>query len=257
MMTEDKRSELLIDYLDGNLNTEQVAMVEQQLAADATWRTEYEELKAGMTLLEADQLLVPDTFIKQEFETRLAEHDQQEMPQIGQRSWQPWQIAASVALLAACIFGGAYYVRDQQRNEEIARLRAEMDTTKQLILGALDDQTSASKRLQGVNVALDSRDMDSDIIKALIHTMNHDANTNVRLAAVEALSQFSDRQTVRKALIDALNTQADVAVQVALINLMVQMEEKSAIKELQQMIDDQETNETVKDEAHMAVFKLS
>ena len=180
-----------------------------------------------------------------------------QMPKIGQKSWSAWQIAASVSLIAACMFGGMYLVLDHQQQAEIAALREEVDTAKQLVLSSLDDQTSASRRLQGVNVALDSRQMDSDILKALIHTMNHDDNSNVRLAAVEALSRFSDRKQVRKALIHSLSTQDDVMVQVALINLMVQMEEKSAVKDLQQIIEKEETNETVKNEAHMALFKLS
>ena len=87
--------------------------------------------------------------------------------------------------------------------------------------------------------------------------MNDDESVNVRLAAVQALAKFSDEPGVTAALIHALEHQKEPLVQIALINLMVELKEKEAIEELEQIITDEESIETVKNEAHMALFKLS
>ena len=92
---------------------------------------------------------------------------------------------------------------------------------------------------------------------ALIETMNTDDNANVRLAAVDALSEFADEDKVRKALINGLATQDKAVVQIALINLMVRLKENRAIEPLKKIIEDDNSIEVVKDEAHFGVFKLS
>ncbi len=87
--------------------------------------------------------------------------------------------------------------------------------------------------------------------------MNEDPNTNVRLAALDALSKFHTEPQVRKVLLDALSTQKDPMVQIALIQLMVKMKEKSVVNDLKKIVDDSETMKAVKDEAYSGILILS
>jgi len=94
-------------------------------------------------------------------------------------------------------------------------------------------------------------------VNALAKRMNEDPNTNVRLAALDALSKFHTEPQVRKVLLDALSTQKDPMVQIALIQLMVQMKEKSVVNDLKKIVEDSESMKAVKDEAYSGILILS
>ena len=129
--------------------------------------------------------------------------------------------------------------------------------TKAMMIALLENQQSASQRLQGVNVALTINNADDEVVKALAKRMNEDPNTNVRLAAMEALSKFHTEPLVRKVLLDALSSQKDPVVQIALIQLMVKMKEKSVVDDLKKIVEDNETMKAVKDEAYSGILELS
>ena len=93
-------------------------------------------------------------------------------------------------------------------------------------------------------------------VKVLVKTMNEDPNTNVRMAALEALSKFHSDTDVRKALIHSLSIQKDPVVQIALIQMMVVMKEKSVVKDLERM-SKEATMKAVKDEALAGIMRLS
>jgi HEAT repeat protein len=125
-----------------------------------------------------------------------------------------------------------------------------------MMMAMMDNNQSASQRIQGVNVALTIK-ADDEVVKALAKRMNEDANTNVRLAALDALSKFHQEPGVRRILIDALSTQKDPMVQIALIQLMVKMKETGIVNDLKRIVDDEESMKAVKDEAYSGLLKLS
>jgi len=121
----------------------------------------------------------------------------------------------------------------------------------------MDNDQSASQRMNGVTVAYKLEKADDEIVNVLVKTMNEDTNTNVRLAALEALGKFQTEPTVRKALIASLSTQKDPMVQIALIQLLVKMKEKGVMKDLERMTKDKTIMRAVKDEAYSGILKLS
>src|SRR5690606_24528787 len=98
---------------------------------------------------------------------------------------------------------------------------------------------------------------DDDVVEALIKRMNEDPNTNVRLAALDALSKFHDEPQVRKALVEGLSSQKDPVVQIALIQLMVKIKEKGIVTDLKRIVDDEQSMKAVKDEAYSGLLELS
>ena len=258
-MEKHSIEELMIDYIDGRLSGELSAVVQEYINSSAAHQKEFEELKMSMAILQNDVELEPESTLRLEFEKAL--HDQIQN-QSGSKvrhmaGFRPVQIAASVALLITGALAGMWLMKNNNKNDEIAAMRQEVEATRQLVIQSLANNSSASTRLRGVNASFEMSQVDADIVNALINTMNNDENTNVRLAAVQALANFAGEPPVRKALIEALHTQTDPVVQIALINMMVQLREKEAVKGLKQIITDEETMDAVKDEAHMAVFKLS
>ncbi len=256
--------ELMIDYLEGNLTGELNSFVANHIKKSEKWTSEYEKLKEVMVLMENSEVLTPPPSLKAGFEEMLAkeinkpdvvESRPASAKTIYWHSPRMWmQIAASVTLVIIGVFVGNK-LTSTANQKEIMALREEMEITKFLVLSSLQNQ-SASSRIYAVNATYQLSTMDDDIVNALISTMDTDENANVRLAAIDALSQFSNDEKVRAALIHSLTTQDKPVVQIALINLMVQLKETRAINALQQIIDDESLINVVRDEASYGIYRL-
>jgi hypothetical protein len=169
-----------------------------------------------------------------------------------------YRAAAAVALVAIAGVVGFLINQQRQHAAELAKVREEMLVAKKAMMAQLNNQNSASQRLLGATVAFNDIALaDADIIKALIRTMNEDENSNVRLAAMEALAKFNDQPHVRKALIASLGMQKDPVVQIALIRLLVDMRTLGLKKQLEEITTDDSLLPAVKDEAHAGLLKLS
>lgn len=254
----EKLESMIIDYIDGKLNTIDRQSVERQLMQNADAYRVYEQLKEVIGLMDRSEQLIPSSNLGKNFQKALAEEAKPKKVVLMHTAW--YRAAAAVALL---IVGGGigYFISTQMtREKEMLALKKEMEITRQLVLSQLSDDQSASMRLTGVKAAYESvagNKPDDAIVDALIVTMNGDDNSNVRLAAIEALSHFVHEPKVKSALIGSLTSQTDPIVQITLIQLMVQLKELEAIKSLQQIIDREESLPAVKDEAHAGIFKLS
>jgi HEAT repeats len=167
------------------------------------------------------------------------------------------RIAAGFIFLLVSVGIGYWINKNNEQQKEIARLREEMDSTKRMMMAMMTNPQSASQRMLGVAASYQLEKADDEIVNALLKAMNEDPNTNVRLAALDALSKFHQQEHVRMALISALAKQKDPVVQISLIRLMVEMKEKSVIKELDRITKDKEMIKAVKDEAYSGLLKLS
>jgi hypothetical protein len=257
-MEKDKLESMLIDYIDGRLHEADKQIIEQELVRNADAYKLYEQLKELVRVMDRPTELEPGKEVKQSFEQFL----QQEIAhQTKARSvvFQPmfYRIAAAVSLLILVGVVGFWIYKDRQHEHELAAIRKEVEATKQMMLAMMNNEHSASQRITGVSVAYQMEKADDEIVQVLVKTMNEDPNTNVRMAALEALSKFHTVPSVRKALIQSLSVQKDPVVQIALIQLMVMMKEKGIVKDLERMTKDRSTMKAVKDEAYSGIMKLS
>ncbi len=171
-----------------------------------------------------------------------------------------WQIAAAAALLAVGL-GTGYVVRGNgpfsgQAPKEVAQLREEVASMRQLVALSLMQQQSASERLRGVSWAYQAEPSDREILEALVAAVNHDTNVNVRLAAVDALRRFSASPETRRAVLEALPSETTPLVQVALIDLLVDFKERDATGVLKTLAANQDVNDGVRQQAEWALEKL-
>jgi hypothetical protein len=254
----EKLESLIIDYIDNKLNSVDKEKIEQELMRNAEAYKLYEQLKEVMQVMARAARLEPSNKLKTSFEAMLnAEVVSLKKTKTVFFTPALYRAAAAVALLILGVSIAYWVNRYNVQQREIAELQQQMKATKDLMMLMLGNEQSASKRMQGVNVAYGIAKADNEIVNALVKTMNSDPNSNVRLAALEALGKFIDDPTVRKALIESLPRQEDPIVQISLIQLMVKMKEKSVLKELQRIVDDAETMNAVKDEAYSGIMKLS
>jgi hypothetical protein len=260
MMDKEKLEALLIDYIDGKLGEDERRMVVQNyLLRDQDSYKLYEQLKEVMHAMHKASLLEPTAKLRSSFDNVLqSEIAQNRRGRTVYFNPMFYRAAAAVALIAVAGMVGFWINQQRQHAAELARVKEEVLVTKNAMMALLNNQNSASQRLMGATVAFnDIAHADADIIKALIRTMNDDENSNVRLAAIEALVKFNDQPHVRQALIAALGTQKDPVVQIALIRLLVDMRAPGLKKQLENITTDDELLPAVKDEAHAGLLKLS
>lgn|GEM_PF-329077 len=264
-MEKEKLESLLIDYIDGNLNDADRAMVEKELQDESTAKL-YNQLKEVMDLMANSKVKVPGVSLKQNFEKALqAEISKSNQWSVSTQTtgkqvfFQPWvlRVAAAIVLVIVGVVIGNKISDNRQHELELAKLKEEVENNKRIMLSMLENHQSASQRVMGATVAYELPKADDEIVTVLARTMNEDPNTNVRLAALEALGKFYQQEHVRKTLITSLSTQKDPVVQIALIRLLVQMKEKQIVNELEKITHDGQVMKAVKDEAHSGILKLS
>ena len=127
----------------------------------------------------------------------------------------------------------------------------------QLVTLSLLQQQSASERIRGLSWSQRVSQPEPQVLSALLQVLDYDPNANVRLAAVDALQQFSDQPMVRQGLVQAVTRQSSPLVQIALIDLLVQIQEKRSVDTFKRMIADENLNDAVKQRAERALKQLS
>src|SRR5579864_7638608 len=142
-----------------------------------------------------------------------------------------WQMAAAAALLAVGL-GAGYVVRGNgQPPAEVSQLREEVAGMRQLVALSLMQQQSANERLKGVSWSYQVEPSDTEVLNALVTTVNHDPNVNVRLAAVDALRPFTGSPATHvaasNAVVQALPKETAPIVQVALIDFLAELKERN------------------------------
>ena len=265
-LDDDKMKELILDYIDGNLTGELKEYVANLIEKNEKAKTEFEEMKMISGLMANSRELKPNPGMKEEFLQMIAEEKnpgvQKEEIQLEakvvpiQTFWTVKNLLKIAAAGAILVVG--YFIGVQDRNgsdSELVQIRKEMQQMKELMMASLQEE-SASQRMKGVNASFQLHHADEEVLGVLIKTLNTDPNANVRLASANALNLFSENKTVRDALIKALENEKEPVVQITLINIIVELGDKNAIEPLQKLVDDATTLETVKDEAHMGLFKL-
>ena len=169
-------------------------------------------------------------------------------------SWQsqPWlQFAGAAALLVLGVALGRFVVStpSQQPTSEIALLREELRDTRQMVTLSLLQQQSASERLKGVTTSSQLEQPSTEVVSALLETLKRDPNVNVRLASVDALRRFGNRDAVRKSVVEALPEQESPLVQIAMVDFILESAGPEAKTVLQRLVEDMMLNQAVRDRA--------
>ncbi len=257
-MERERLESMIIEYIDGTLEEKDRILVEAEIAKNPEAGILYNQLKEVMLKMNDTTQLVPGEPLKKSFEHFLLQEIEKKsegksitmVPMF-------YRIAAGIIILMV-VGVTAYWIRkDLQNQARIAEMEKVLEDNKRVMMALLDNEYSASQRMQGVSVAYEMSKPDDEIVSILVRTLNSDPNTNVRLAALDALSKFSSENEVRKSLIESLSTQKDPIIQIALIQQLVKMKEKTVVKQLERMTKDSKTMKAVKDEAYSGIFKLS
>jgi HEAT repeat protein len=179
----------------------------------------------------------------------------------GRWNFHPAQAAGlALAVFLLGIFVG--HAADASRgSREVAQLRGEVQNMREMVALSLMERQSAGARLEGVSYGSRIDQPDRQVSSALLTALNHDANVNVRLSAVDALEKFArvgrqEAPSIRIALVDSIATQESPLVQIALIDTLVQIRDRDATPELKRVASDPQSNANVRQRAEWGIQKL-
>ena len=115
---------------------------------------------------------------------------------------------------------------------------------------ALKDSSSASTRLLAILEIEKTNKVNKNTLDMLAQTLNHDGNTNVRLAALGVLQKYSTDKHASSLLISSLNRQDDPIVQLGLVSFLGKMKRPEIGEKLYVLANNPETFAAVRDEAY-------
>jgi hypothetical protein len=264
-MTSEEFRQLIPEYLSGRMRPAETRLFEEQLSTDAELQIETEELRMTWQGLGMIPLPQPSSAMRARFYQRLndIQSGRSRPVQGGFAWWKPGlpglvrQITIVLALFCLGMYAGRITAGGGRASStEAAQLQSQIQGLRQTVALSLLDRQSAAARLEGVSWGNQVDHPDRDLLSAMIATLQHDPNTNVRLAALDALEKFSNEQPVRQAMVNALPTQDSPLVQIALIDALVHMREKAAAGEFKKLSKETDTNSAVRQRAQWALKTL-
>lgn len=266
-MMDEKYMPLAVDYIEGKLSLEEEAELQGYIAAGLIDKQELQELASLYGKLPEHTFEVPTERMRNRFYATLAEEQQKAAkPGVWQQmgSWwkrflysiQSGQLAFGILLLLIGV-GLGYWLRPSENHEnQLIQLTNDVQQMRELMIISMLEQSSPTERLRAVNMGYDLPEADAKVINALLHTLNHDTNVNVRLAAVEALRQHAGQPMVRQGLIEAIEKQESAIVQIALADLMVDLQEKEAVEPIKKLLRQESMDETVRQKLEESIHTL-
>lgn len=265
-----KIKSFFIEYINGGLNSEDTRIVDAHLSSCETCRTEVEKMKSILFKLDDIPLEEPSPNLKKNINNMIDSYNLG-MNKISGEPWiekvskwiETWwpkrpliQFATTVSVLIIGLITGLTIDDRSDSKNEINQLRSDVNNIKQVVMNSLLNQSSVSDRINGLTMSSQLKNVDPQFFSILLMLLNTDSNVNVRLAAVNALSNFAEYEYVRHELIKSLSLQSSPLVQISLIDLLATIKEYTSSSTLIEIINDPNTNKHVKERAESALKQL-
>ena len=259
--------ELIIEYIEGSLNSEDTRRVEEHLASCENCLKEVGHMKSVWAKLDNMEMKEPSDNLKKNFKNMidsysLGMNNNSSLPwheTISKwlESWWPkrplMQFATTVVVLIIGLLTGLGINQRAESKKEIVQLKTDMNQIRQVMMNSLLNQSSATDRINGLTMSGRLKGADNEFFSVLLLILNSDSNINVRLAAVNALANFADNQYVRHELVKSLSLQSSPLVQISLIDLLASIGESGSSSTLIGIINNPDINTHVKERARKAL----
>ena len=155
-----------------------------------------------------------------------------------------WQLLATAAALVVGLLAGARLAPSP--NREIRSLRDELRSMQQTISVSLLQHQSASERLRGIDLSTRGG-LDDAVIEALLDTVRHDTNVNVRLAAIDALAPVVARPPVSRELLAMLRGHDATLVRAGVAEVLLRGRVEGAEQAVNEFLGEGQTNGPARD----------
>ncbi len=163
-----------------------------------------------------------------------------------------WLKVAAIVVFALGTFTAGYFTGFGRNSNNM--MQAELSTLKQEVLLANLTQLSGPQKIQAVYKTKTLKQPQRNIINALVNTMNTDNNVNVRLAAINALSELMDQnESIKTELINSLSIQDNPLLQISLIQVLTEAGVTEAREKIEAISGNENTDKNVKEYANSMI----
>lgn len=235
----------LPEYIDRKLDETTYEAIRSHLEGCDSCRQLHSELSSFLTYMDAFPQPEAPEGMKEEFMELAAA---QRIPEQHKTLVIPmWMKVAAMVVLFFATYQVGYRVGSGKGEIASNQLATQLHEQKQeVLLASLRDYTGPQK-IEAVYNISKSGHASNDLINALVYTMNSDKNVNVRLAAINALSEMMDKnERVKTELIRSLTVQENSLLQISLIQVLTESGVKEAKDEIESMTNSETTDESVK-----------
>ncbi len=261
-MERTQFEELITDYITGNCSEQQIQEFELFLKNNPKAHQEVEEMSLFLTSF--DEEVEATSAMDMKFYAMLNAAEKKDnnvslldkLVSIFQAKFTK-QLTYTLAILTVGFFvGNTFNFKTNTDRQTLDLAQNETENVRSQLVLTLLDQPSANKRLQAVNEASKLGAVTKTITSALFSTLNSDTNVNVRLSAIEALSNYTDISEVREGLIASIIHQKSPMVQIALADLMVKLQEKKSVNSFKKLIEEKDVNESAKQKMQESIQQI-
>lgn len=258
-MTCPKAELLLTDYLDGLLQADDKVLLEQHLKNCVHCRKELETYRRLLADIQKDEPQKPGFALQEQFDKMLLnEINQRTKPPASSTPTGPpassknkimfYKVAAGILLVITGFLAGMLVTRHRNIGSRSGGWQQDSENRNETITVTLLNNASASERIKAVNYIDEINKPNPKMLTALIKTMDEDKNVNVRLAALYALTKFSNnKKSVNDALVASLSKQTEPLMQIALINVLTERKEIKAKAPIREILQDNNAPPSVKE----------
>lgn len=254
-MKKSEISELVLTYLSGSISDKRREEISSRLAQLGYNLDELEELKMLDNQLNEIDVPSPRSNLDERFYRMLENQRNEHLGfSIMVQRWlkkikNPKQLPRLAYALLLIIFGwflGQLNQSDTTYKNEITYLSSELKEMKLMLSLNLLTQTSPGDRIKGLKNIQNLDKGDSRIVNALINSFYTDENVNVRLFALEILTQFSDNTHIRQSLVQSISEQKSPIVQLALTDAMIELKAKESVAHFRNLLQRKDLNHSVR-----------
>lgn len=212
----------LLDYLENNLDLIEKQQVENHLAQCSACATQLEQFNKLNKLFDKKKDVNASEAFKNDF-TKIIES---EKSKISKQHFKfnsiksSLRIAASILLFIAGSVFGIIIQNYSFNTSKISELESELNNLKQQVIFETLKEQTASEKIMAINYANDKQNLEIGLANLLINILNTDENINVRMAALDALGNFTNDKFIYDNLLSSLKMQDDPRLQIGLINLI-------------------------------------
>ena len=220
---------LIIEYIDGALNNKDAQRVNEHLASCKDCRAELTDIRSTLLKLDNFEMEQPSVNLRRNFQSMIETYSLGMNNSKPSRrsaivnwleSWWPRrpliQFMTTLAVLIIGLVTGLSINGRLGSRDEIAKIKSDMNHLNQVnhvVMASLLNQSSAADRISGLSMTGKLKNVDRQFYSTLLLLLNSDPNVNVRLAAVNALTNFADNDYVRHELVISLGLQTSPLVQ--------------------------------------------
>ena len=236
---------LITDYMEGTLEGSRKAEFEKYVSEGHIDLKEIEELMLFENKFSEAETPEPSEKLTDNFYQMLAEEKAKKEGSLLNQlrsffdgvfasSQGKWAFAASMLIIGLVLGRGFSGVSYEKKMDELSSQMADM---QEMMAISMLEESSVSKRLQGVQMSSELVTTNEEVANALLITLNNDESSNVRLAALNMLAEYSSDENIREGLINSIQNQSSPIVLLAMAELMVELQEKKALQEFEGVID--------------------